>query len=282
MPCGRARRCAAGRRARPRSRRCRRRCRPPARPARGRRCARSRTRRRSARTGTARRRSRPAAPPLRSAACACASRAGSSSTKNTGRPSTARRIGCAGLRLGAALQVLAGSRRRCRGTWRRGRRPRRWSGRPGCCRGCSSSSASGGRRCRPRTRPPRRGRRRAAGRRVPGPSSEVEDGRRHGRLAGLELDQPHRAVGGGDRDGGIGGAEVDGAEHGRAPRRRGKRGRDSNDGAAPAPGRSLHAELGDQLGVEVGLDRLGAAFASRSPNPSCRRTAPRAARGRGG
>ena len=56
----------------------------------------------------------------------------------------------------------AGRSRRCRGSARRGRRRRRSSARRASCRGCSSSIASGGRRCRRRRRRSRRGRTRTA------------------------------------------------------------------------------------------------------------------------
>ena len=123
---------------------------------------------------------------------AWASRAGSSSTKNTGRPSTGARDRRAGLALRRSASGAAGSRRRCRGSARRGRRRRRWSGRPGCeprMLFIERISRPSSRRRRPR---PRRGRRRAAGRRARPAFDEVEDRGRHRRLAGFELDQAHR------------------------------------------------------------------------------------------
>ena len=69
------------------------------------RAARSRTRRRSARTGTRPREAGALRGRRAARAAACASRAGSSSTKNTGRPSTAPADRVAGLGLGPPPQV---------------------------------------------------------------------------------------------------------------------------------------------------------------------------------
>jgi hypothetical protein len=46
-----------------------------------------------------------------------------------------------------------------------------------------------------------------------GPFDEIEHGRRHRRVAGLELDQAHAGSVVGNGDGGVGGPEVDGTEH---------------------------------------------------------------------